>query len=211
MFLEYFPAGPIGTNAILIGCRRSKRAAIVDAPPGSGDSLYERAAELGFELQMVLLTHSHWDHTGDVAYLKKKWGLPLYVHPLDAKNVEEPGSDGLPLMMAIQPAKPDHFLNEGDKLMLGELVIEVIHTPGHSPGSVCFYLREQGTLLSGDTLFQGSIGNLSLPTAEPEKMWSSLEKLAKLPPNTRVIPGHGDETTIGAEEWLPQAKEIFGG
>jgi glyoxylase-like metal-dependent hydrolase (beta-lactamase superfamily II) len=95
--------------------------------------------------------------------------------------------------------------------MLGDIVIDVIHLPGHSPGGVGFYLKKQDTLISGDTLFKGSIGRLDLPTSEPEKMWNSLDKLAKLPPKTRVIPGHGDETTIGEESWLANAKHYFGG
>ena len=211
MLIEIFTSGPILTNCVLVACRRSKKAAVVDVPEGIGDTLVERIEELGLELQMILLTHSHWDHIADAAYLKKKMGAPLYVHELDQENVLKPGADHLPMMMGIDPVKPDHFLNDGDRLMLGDLILEVIHTPGHSPGGVCFYLEKQKTLLAGDTLFKGSIGRLDLPTGNPEAMWKSLEKLAKLPPDTRVISGHGDETTIGDESWLSNAKQYFGG
>jgi glyoxylase-like metal-dependent hydrolase (beta-lactamase superfamily II) len=189
---------------------QTHKAALIDAPQGSAKQLIERIKELGLSVECLLLTHSHWDHTADAAELKKELGIPLYVHKLDAQNVEEPGSDGLPLLIDIPKAKVDHFLEEGQVIPVGTLSLEVIHTPGHSPGGICFYLNEQNTLISGDTLFQGSIGNLSLPTSEPEKMWQSLEKLAKLPPKTRVLPGHGDETTIGDESWLKNAKEYFG-
>ncbi|MDN3507226.1 MAG: MBL fold metallo-hydrolase [Simkaniaceae bacterium] len=211
MLLETYCSGPALTNGILLACMQTHKAAIIDAPQGSAQQLIDRVKELGLEVEYLLLTHSHWDHTADAEVLKRELNIPLYVHKLDAKNVEEPGYDGLPLLIEIPKAKVDHFLEEGQSLKLGELTIQVLHTPGHSPGGVCFYLKEQNTLISGDTLFQGSIGNLSLPTSEPEKMWPSLEKLAKLPPNTRVIPGHGDETNIGDEEWLPNAKQYFGG
>ncbi len=211
MLLEIYCSGPALTNGILLVCMQTHKAAIIDAPPDSGEQIVGRIAELGLTAEYLLLTHSHWDHTADAAFLKKKLELPLYVHKLDAPNVENPGIDGLPLMIEVPKAEVDHFLEDGQKIQLGELTLEVIHTPGHTPGGVCFYLKEQNTLISGDTLFQGSIGNLSFPTSQPEKMWESLEKLAKLPKSTRVIPGHGDETTIGAEAWLPNAKEYFGG
>ncbi len=88
-------------------------------------------------------------------------------------------------------------------------MIKVIHTPGHSPGGVCFYLPSEKILFSGDTLFRGTIGNLSLPTARPDLMWDSLKKLAALPPETKVYPGHGGPTTISAEKWIAHAKGKF--
>ena len=159
---------------------------------------------------MILLTHSHWDHLAGLAELKKLVDAPVYVHEADKPNVREPGADQLPLYFAIEGVEPDHLLKEGDVLKVGELTIEVIHTPGHTPGGVCFYLPNQHVLFSGDTLFQGTLGNLSLPTARPALMWSSLKKLAKLPPQTKVYPGHGDSTTIGKEAWLEDAEEFFG-
>jgi hydroxyacylglutathione hydrolase len=209
MFLFKFPFGPLETNAILIGCAKTKTAAVIDPSPGSAGALLAKASELGLKIEKILLTHSHWDHFADAHALKALTSAPLYVHFLDAKNLEHPGSDGIPLFLPIHPVTPEHFLNEGDVVEVGELKLEVIHSPGHSPGGVCFYLRTQKLLISGDTLFQGSIGNLSLPTGESAKMWTSLEKLSKLPPETRVIPGHGGETSIGRESWLSRAKQIF--
>jgi glyoxylase-like metal-dependent hydrolase (beta-lactamase superfamily II) len=100
-------------------------------------------------------------------------------------------------------------LEDGQVLAVGEFQIEVIHTPGHTPGGVCFYLKEQKILFSGDTLFQGTIGNLSFPTARPARMWDSLKRLAALPKETRVYPGHGDPTTIGKEQWIANAEDRF--
>jgi glyoxylase-like metal-dependent hydrolase (beta-lactamase superfamily II) len=105
--------------------------------------------------------------------------------------------------------KADGFLIEGQKLTVGDLDIEVIHTPGHTPGGVCFYLPKEKVLISGDTLFRGTIGNLNFPTSRPDLMWGSLKKLAALPADTKVYPGHGGSTTIGAEKWIGHAKERF--
>jgi hydroxyacylglutathione hydrolase len=209
MLLFKFPFGPLETNAILLACDKTKKGAIIDPSLGSANSILKKAKDLGITIEKILLTHSHWDHFADAATLIQETGVPLYVHPLDARNAVNPGSDGIPLFVPIQPINPDYFLNEGDIVEVGHLKLEVIHTPGHSPGGVCFYIRSENLLISGDTLFKGSIGNLGLPTAQPQMMWNSLEKLSKLPPETRVIPGHGGDTTIGKESWLARAKEIF--
>ncbi|MEN9654523.1 MAG: hypothetical protein RL235_635 [Chlamydiota bacterium] len=210
MFLYKFSCGPLGTNAILIGCGETKRAAVVDPAPGSLQFLLEKAEEAGLVIEKILLTHSHWDHIADAQALRAKTKATLYVHPLDAKNVEEPGSDGLPPYVHVPPTFPDVFLHDRSLIEVGSTIhFEVIHTRGHSPGSVCFFAKEKKLLISGDTLFKGSIGNLHLPTAEPSHMWDSLDKLAQLPADTIVVPGHGEDTTIGAESWLSRSREIF--
>ena len=209
MFLYQFPFGPLETNTILIGCAKTKRAAVIDPAYLSTDVIVEHASKLDLVIEKILLTHSHWDHFADAFTLKQKTGASLFVHPLDAKNLGHPGSDGIPLFFAVHAVMHDHLVKEGDVIQVGMLSFQVIHTPGHSPGSVCYYSKANHLLISGDSLFQGSIGNLHLPTAEPSRMWPSLKKLAALPPETRVIPGHGDDTTIGDESWLNRAEEIF--
>jgi len=185
------------------------QAAIVDPSPSSAAKMNQYLTEEQLTPKLVLLTHSHWDHIADAAEIKEKWGIPVAVHSDDAPNLEKPGADRLPMFIPIRGVKPDQLLADGDELSLGELQIQVIHTPGHSPGSVCFYLPQQGILLSGDTLFKGTIGNLSFPTSQPDRMWSSLEKLQKLPPDTKVYPGHGPDTSLVKETWLSQAKSLF--
>ncbi|MCB1075463.1 MAG: MBL fold metallo-hydrolase [Simkania sp.] len=209
MILKVFPSGPFETNAYLLGCEKTKTGIFIDPAPDSAEALLNAAKKHHLKIEAIFLTHSHWDHIGDVAKLKKLLELQLYIHPTDADNMRKPGSDGLPLMFAIDGVEPDHFFEEGQKLKVGTLEIEVIHTPGHTPGGVSFYLPQEKVLISGDTLFKGSIGNLSFPMADSEAMWESLKKLAKLPPETRVYPGHGPATTIGAEPWLSNAKELF--
>ncbi len=209
MILEAFTAGPVDTNAYLLASSQTRQAVVIDVPFESSDLIIERAKELSLSIQMILLTHSHWDHIGDAALLKKKLKVPIYIHKEDEKNLKAPGSDRLPLLLPVDGVAPDGFLVDGQIIPLGELAIQVIHTPGHTPGCVCFYLPDEKTLISGDTLFRGTIGNLSFSTARPELMWESLKKLSILPKETRVYPGHGDSTSIGEEPWLAHAKEKF--
>jgi hydroxyacylglutathione hydrolase len=209
MILEVFPSGPLETNAYLLACSKTKHAAVIDAPFESSELLLRRAKELSISIDMILLTHSHWDHIAEASVLKEKLKVPVYIHESDAGNLENPGADRLPLFFPLKGLKPDGYLNEGQKLSLGELVLVVLHTPGHTPGSICFYLPAEDALLSGDTLFRGTIGNLSLPTSQPALMWDSLKKLAALPPVTKVYPGHGGPTTIGDEKWIAHAQGKF--
>ncbi|HEV7737705.1 MAG TPA: MBL fold metallo-hydrolase [Chlamydiales bacterium] len=209
MFIQIFPYGPLETNAILIGCKATKQAAVIDPSQGSTTPILKTAEKEHLEIKKIILTHSHWDHIADVRELKEKTGALLFVHALDAPNVIKPGTDGLPTYFPIQGAQPDGYLEEGKSIDLGHLHIDIIHTPGQSPGGVCLYFKAQKVLISGDTLFRGSMGRLDLPTGQPSLMWDSLHKLKILPPDTRVIPGHGGETTIGKESWLNRAKETF--
>ena len=202
MLLEVFPSGPFDTNALLLGCKTSKKAAIIDTPLGCADTMKNRIDELSLQVEMVLFTHSHWDHIADAAKIKRLFDAPLYIHEKDKENLMHPGSDGLPLFFSIEGVRPDGYLTDGQEIVLGELTMRVLHTPGHTPGGICLYLAEQGVLLSGDTLFAGTCGNISFPTAEPEKMWQSLKKLASLPGKTKVYPGHGPTTTIAEEPWI---------
>ncbi len=207
--ITVFSSGPFATNAYIVSCPETKEAAIVDPAPESAPRLLESIELNHLNVGKIILTHSHWDHFGDLAVIKEKTEAPVYIHPKDQQNLESPGSDGLPMFMPIQGAQADHLVEEGQTLSIGNLKFEVIHTPGHSPGGICLYSKEHKILISGDTLFKGSIGNLSFPTANAEDMWKSLEKLAKLPSETQVFPGHGESTTIGDESWLKNAKEHF--
>lgn len=202
MKIQSFPSGPFETNAYVISDPKSLECAIIDPAPDSGDSVIQYIEANRLIPKMILLTHSHWDHIVDTAFLKKRFHVPVMIHELDAPNLEVPGSDGLPCWVTIEGVKPDKFLNEGDLLSFGNCHFEVIHTPGHTPGGVCFFSKDPLVLISGDTLFKGSIGNLSFPTARPNLMWRSLDKLAKLPAETEVFPGHGPSTTIGKESSL---------
>ena len=204
MFIQVFPSGPYSTNAYLAVCPATLHTAIIDPAPSSFEKISSFIKDRGFVPKAILLTHSHWDHIADVAAFQAAYSIPVYIHSLDVPNLEKPGADGLPFWIPISPVKPDVLFEENGQVQIGHLNFQVIHTPGHSPGSSCFYEKSHGVLFSGDTLFQGTMGNVSFPTSEPKKMRSSLAKLSQLPQETRVLPGHGDETTIGKEaNWLP--------
>jgi hydroxyacylglutathione hydrolase len=209
MILHKFPSGPYETNAILLGCANTRKAAVIDPSLGSTKPILEKVKQGELVIEKILLTHSHWDHIADAKALVDATHVPIYVHPLDAGNLERPGSDGIVAPVAVAGVKEHKPLHEGDRLHVGDILLEVIHTPGHSPGSVCFYLASEHVLISGDTLFKGSIGHLHLPTSRACDMWDSLRKLVKLPKHTRVIPGHGPDTTLEQESWLDRAEELF--
>ncbi len=202
----YSPSGPLGTNAYLIVCKKTNKAALIDAPQDSFLKITRECEKRGCELEKLIFTHSHWDHIIDASLFK----VPSYIHTEDAYNLKEPGSDGLSSLVAITPVTPSHLLKDGDVLFIGASKWKVIHTPGHSPGGICLLCEEENVLISGDTLFKGSLGRIDLPTSEPSRMWPSLKKLSLLAKETEVYPGHGLPTSIGAESWLKNAEEFFG-
>lgn len=211
MLIQAFCSGPLDTNAYVVTCVKTKQSLLIDAPLESFKLIQEYLQKNRYTLKAIYLTHSHFDHIADVSkFMKQDPTLDLWVHKEDAKNVTYPGADGIPLFFPIDPATPTGFLEDKQQHCLGELAFSVIHTPGHSPGSSCLYFENSQDLFSGDTLFKSSIGTLSLPTSEPDRMWSSLKKLEILPQSVKVYPGHGNSTTIGQESWLKHAQEYFG-
>lgn len=210
MSYSVFPSGPFETNAYILYCPETRDAVFIDPAPSSYHSLENFIEKNNLTPKGIWITHSHWDHTADTARLKRRYCIPVSIHPEDAENLKDPGSDKLPCWIDIEPVNPQHFFSDGETLTLGKLTVQVIHTPGHTPGGVSFYLPKEKLLFSGDTLFAGTIGNLSFPTARPPLMWKSLAILARLPSDTIVLPGHGFSTTIGQETWLDRAEEHFG-
>src|SRR3989442_4248397 len=151
MILESYPSGPFETNTILIGCSQTKKGAIIDAPLDGTPWLLSTAEKHHLKVEMLLLTHSHWDHIAEAALLQNAFNIPVKVHAEDSSNLQKPGSDGLPLRFPIEGVAADAFLEDGQILTLGSLQIRVIHTAGHSPGGVCFYIESEKILISGDT------------------------------------------------------------
>ncbi len=205
---EIFASGPVETNSILFYTESSPQALLFDLPLGCVELWETRLKKLGKTLAVILLTHSHWDHLADAADAKRAWKVPIGVHKDDKGNLEKPGSDGIPLWVSLEGVAPDFFFVDGEEKRFGDVLVRVFHTPGHSPGCVCFYLPEHHLLISGDTLFKGTIGNMSLPTARPKAMKDSLKKILALPKETIVIPGHGGITTIGKEQGI--IKHFYG-
>lgn len=203
MIIEKVVAGPLETNAYLIGCEQTKKGIVIDPGKGSSERLLLLIKKHDLAIEGIYLTHSHFDHIADVARLKKEKGWPVYIHKKDAGNLIDPGSDGIPNMFGLEGVTPDGYLEDGEEKKLGKMCFLVIHTPGHSFGGVCFYFVEEKVLISGDTLFKGTYGRTDLPTSSPEEMKTSLEIIRRLPDDVSVYPGHGGSTTIEREKkWL---------
>jgi hydroxyacylglutathione hydrolase len=195
--------GPWQTNAYLVWDGRSPDALVVDPGMGAATALIERAAANGLRLQLIANSHGHIDHVFDNAALHRASHAPIAIHPDDAYRLD--GHNAYGFEMEASAAERD--LREGDQITVGDLTFDVLHTPGHTEGSVCLYEERHKLLLSGDVLFAGSYGRTDLPGGDDQAMVASLRRLAEqLPPEVRVLPGHGAETTIERE--LPWMRRI---
>lgn len=205
--VETFAGGPLDTNAYLVFDEDSKQILIVDAPLDVDEPLKERVEQLGGEVLLVVLTHAHWDHIGTTNLLHNEFSAPVAAHPLQRSRLEEPGSAVMQLPVKIPAVYPDRWLNEGDRVPLGAHEFVVMYLPGHDPGHIALYSESDRILLSGDVLFPNGHGRIDIPGASETDMAASLKRLAVLPGDVTVFPGHGLPTTIGAERWLAGFKE----
>jgi hydroxyacylglutathione hydrolase len=190
--------GPFEENCYLVVDERSQRAVLID-PGDEAPRIVRMVRESGATLDAIWLTHAHIDHIGAVAAVKRQWNVPVYLHPADAllysAGERQAAYYGLPFE---QPDPPERELAHGDRVRVGSLEFEVMHTPGHSPGLVVFH--GHGIALAGDLLFAGSIGRTDLPLSSPADMEASLRRImSALHDDVEVHPGHGPSTSIGAE------------
>jgi len=194
-------AGPVATNVYLILHPESGTAVCIDAPAGCFAWVKQHLDDHACKLTELLLTHTHWDHTADAAPLVKATGAEVYVHAADLYRLTDPMNHTIwPLPFEIEPVAADHFLNDGDVLQLKGATFEVLHTPGHTEGGVCFVDHVRHKVYAGDTLFAGSIGRTDLPGGDAELLLKSIaDRLFTLPGDYVVLPGHGPTTTIGEE------------
>ena len=200
MILETFPVGPLHCNCTIVGDEVTHEAMVVD-PGDNIPEILSRLQKHGLTLRQIVVTHAHIDHVGGAVLLRKLTGAPVVMNQQDL---------GLLGMMEMQAgwlgvptpevAPPDASAEDGLAIGLATLPAQVLHTPGHTPGSICLHFTDQDLLLAGDTLFAGSIGRTDLPGGDGHQILRSLrDRLLVLPDVTRVIPGHGQETTIGEE------------
>jgi glyoxylase-like metal-dependent hydrolase (beta-lactamase superfamily II) len=178
--IEKLELGPFGTNAYVLVCRATGDSVLVDTP-AEASKIMKRLK--GTNPRYILITHNHMDHLGAFSELKAKLGVPVGAHPLEAGRL---------------PSPPEVLLNDGDIVSFGNIELKVLHTPGHTPGSLCFLTGQY--LISGDTLFPGGPGKTSRPADLRQIIESITEKIFVLPDDTQVYPGHGDSTVLKKEK-----------
>jgi hydroxyacylglutathione hydrolase len=199
------PIGIVASNCIVIFDEITKKGAVVDPGILSLKPLQDVIQKYDIDIIFVLNTHGHFDHTAGNNLLCPPHLLAI--HPDDENLLMTGGGASLFGLGSPPPSpSPDLFLHHEDILSLGEMQLKVIHTPGHTAGSVSFYIKQEDTLITGDTLFQGSVGRTDLPGGNEKQLMSSLARYLSLPDITIVLPGHGPASTMGAEKqynpWL---------
>lgn len=197
MIIKSLVVGPLEENCFIIGDKRTKKAIVID-PGDEPDRIMELIRDNSLDVRYIICTHAHFDHVGAVTDIKKETGARIVVHKDELElyhGVRDQAIfwgyelDSLP--------EPDMLVKDGDDIKVGSLVFKVLHTPGHSPGSIC--LLGEGIVITGDTLFAGSVGRTDFYGGDTDKLRNSFERLMLLPPETRVLAGHGPNSTIGRE------------
>lgn len=200
MKVEHYVVGMVGTNCYFAINEQTKECLIID-PGDNADALAGKIRENGYTPVVILLTHAHFDHIMGVDGLVDSFGIPVYVHEDDEEMLKKPDLNCGAMIGTSVSTKADHVLRDGDELTLAGMKIRVIHTPGHTPGGVCFYFPEEEVLFSGDTLFCDSVGRTDLPGGSAGTLIRSIrDRLMKLPDLTVVYTGHGEPTKIGYEK-----------
>jgi len=178
--IERLELGPFGTNSYIVVCQATKDSVLIDAP-GEVTKIAERLKEPN--LKYILMTHSHMDHVGALSKLHSKLGVRVAAHPLDANNL---------------PILPEILLSDSDVVSFGNIELKVLHTPGHTPGSLCFVTGQY--LIAGDTIFPGGPGKTSSPAHLEQLIQSITKRIFILPDDTQVYPGHGESTVLKKEK-----------
>jgi len=199
MEYEVIVVGALETNCYLVSCRDTQECVIVD-PAAEADKIFALISKKKLKPVVILNTHGHVDHIGANRDMKERFNIPLRIHSLDAHMLGNEKQSELSFFLQAKTSPPaDSFFKEGEKINFGNSFLQVLHTPGHSPGSVSFI--GDGFVLSGDTLFCGGVGRTDLPGGDWKEMENSLKnKILTLPEEMIVLPGHGPFSVIGQEK-----------
>jgi glyoxylase-like metal-dependent hydrolase (beta-lactamase superfamily II) len=196
--VKVLTVGPLQENTVFFIDEETGETAIID-PGAEGERIVYALGNL--KPTVILATHGHLDHVGQVGFLRKEFDIPFFMNRKDEFLIDNDIFPGFADMIDAYPCpKPDKDLKEGIEIQVGKSTLQVIETPGHTPGSVCFYDEKNGILISGDTIFRGSVGRTDLPGGDMNQLMNSLKKLINLPEDTVVYSGHGPTTTIGEEK-----------
>lgn len=202
MQCEILPVGLLQCNCCILWDDNTKSAVVID-PGDDVKTIEEVLRKNNLHVEAIFITHAHIDHIGGAHELKKLTGAPVYMNLEDEFLARALNLQASWLALPVFPETPeiDVSVRDGDRYRFGNAEITALHTPGHTPGSICLWLPSEKRLFAGDTLFQGSIGRTDLPGGDATKILRSIhEKLLVLPEDTLVIPGHGPATTIGQEK-----------
>lgn len=201
MRIERLVVGQLATNCYLVWDEKTQEAIIID-PGDAADFIIRKIQDFNLKPKLIIVTHGHFDHVLAAAELKLVFQVPFLMNKKDLailKRMKESTRYFTGIIPDLPPPRVDKFIKEGDIIKFGKENLKVIETPGHSPGGVALYNRGEGVLFSGDTLFQQGVGRTDFSYASEKDLIKSIKKLFKLPPQTKVYPGHGEETTIGEE------------
>ncbi len=190
--------GPLEVNCYIVADEKTKDAVVID-PGDDAEEILKIIREKGLKVRYIVNTHAHFDHVGANARIKQTTGAQILLHQADAQLLSMSAEQAVMFGMKAASSPPaDRHVQDGDLIEAGEVSLKVLHTPGHSPGGIC--LAEQGIVFTGDALFEGSVGRSDLFGGDMKTLISAIKnKLMSLPDETRVFPGHGPHSTIGAE------------